>query len=87
MDIILVTRAIRVRTPYRELQWEMLATFRVDDIIKLTAGIVRHTSADRHALCRRLFVVFSLGPIDSDRVYNYLASGGFQWSMHPDTQA
>ncbi len=87
MDIILVTGAIRVRMPYRELQWEMLARFRADDIMKLTAGTVRHTSADWHVLCRRLFVVFSLGPIDSDSVCNYLASGGFQWSMHPDTQA
>ena len=38
-----------------------LVRFRVDDITKLTAGTARHTSADWHVLCRRLFVCIFTG--------------------------
>ena len=38
-----------------------LVRFRVDDITKLIAGIVRHTSADWHVLCRRPFVCIFTG--------------------------
>ena len=38
-----------------------LVGFRVDDIMKLIAGTVRHTLADWHALCRRLFVCIFTG--------------------------